>query len=111
MSPETLLELHQLRKTDLRKNVLEIFLFNRGKALSNSDLEIELESSDRITLYRTLCSFEERGLIHQATDSSVTNKYALCDESCSIRIHNDKHAHFHCEKCGETICLYHALNN
>lgn len=100
-----LLEEHGLRRTNFRKEVLSIFFSNKGKALTNSQLEQELNQFDRITLYRTLRSFEKRGLIHQAIDSKGQTKYALCGEACDVHDHSDGHAHFHCTKCGETRCM------
>jgi len=99
------LEAHRVRKTSVRKQVLALFLESRGKALANSDIEEQLDNVDRITLYRTLRTFEESGLIHQAVDSSGTNKYALCFADCSTHQHEDRHAHFQCNVCGETTCL------
>lgn len=100
-----LLEKHNLRRTNMRKQVLQLFLQAKSKALSNSDLEKALNKPDRITLYRTLKTFEKRGLIHQAVDGSGTTKYALCSDTCTEHEHHDEHAHFHCNKCGDTICL------
>lgn len=99
------LEAHDVRKTAVRKQVLSLFLEEEGKALSNSDIEEQLEAIDRITLYRTLRTFEEKGLIHQAVDSTGTNKYALCLSDCTTHHHEDRHAHFQCNTCGETTCL------
>lgn len=75
------------------------------KALSKQDIEKYFENLDRVTLYRTLITFERKGLIHQAMDGSGTAKYALCAEACTEHQHHDEHAHFHCFACGETICL------
>lgn len=95
----------ELRKTNIRKEVLQIFLNHKGKALSTKELEETLEHPDRITLYRTLKTFEQSGLVHPAIDSSGTTKYALCSPNCNIHEHHDDHAHFHCLSCGKTICI------
>lgn len=100
-----MLEQHSLRKTVVRKEVLSIFLQAAGKALSNSDIEKETGQLDRITLYRTLRTFEEKGIIHKAIDGSGTPKYALCSTNCSTHGHQDEHAHFHCQICGKTVCM------
>ncbi len=100
-----ILQRHQLRNTAVRRQVLEQFLQAGHKALSNSDLEDALENPDRITLYRTLKTFEQKGIVHQAIDGSGTTKYALCQDECSEHEHHDDHAHFHCHDCGKTICL------
>ena len=100
-----LLKAHQLRNTTMRRLVLELFLEAGHKALSSSDLESALENPDRITLYRTLKTFEQKGLVHQAIDGSGTTKYAFCQDHCTEHAHHDDHAHFHCSDCGKTICL------
>ena len=63
------------------------------------------EKMDRITLYRTLRTFEEVGIIHQAVDISGKMKFALCSDDCTTDHHEDSHAHFHCKKCEKTVCL------
>lgn len=101
-----LLEKHQLRKTNFRLDLLRLFLDNASKALSNADIELEIKELDRVTLYRTLRTFEQKGLIHQAFDGSDVPKYALCSHgSCSTAHHEDNHAHFHCINCGNTQCI------
>ncbi|MBK9565749.1 MAG: transcriptional repressor [Saprospiraceae bacterium] len=87
-----------------RSEVLQIFA-NAGKALSSHDVEKQLSDADRITLYRTLKSFEEKGIIHKAIDGTITQKYALCDAHCDEDHHHDEHVHFHCEKCENTFCI------
>lgn len=96
---------HGLRKTAFRKEVLSIFLANKGKAVTTSAIEESLENFDRITLYRTLKSFEEKGLIHLAMDINGQSRYALCNHNCNVEKHQDAHAHFHCDSCGHTTCL------
>ncbi|HOY16393.1 MAG TPA: transcriptional repressor [Haliscomenobacter sp.] len=99
-----LLKSHQLRLTDMRTKVLDLFLA-RAEALSQNDLEQQLGKVDRITLYRTLRTFEEQGLIHKAMDGTDKQKYALCQHDCGQGAHHDHHAHFHCDTCGKTICV------
>ncbi len=98
-----LLENHSLRKTTIRVRVLDLFL-NSDEAISHSYLEDKLDDTDRVTLYRTLKAFEEKGLIHKAIDGTEVARYALCAGKCRHK-HEDDHAHFHCGTCGKTICL------
>ena len=102
---ETLLKSHNLRKTTFRLKVLEVFMDKPHSAKSNKVLESKLGEHDRITLYRTLKSFEEKGLIHQVIDTSNEMKYALCHQDCELHTSLIDHPHFHCEQCGETLCL------
>lgn len=95
---------HQLRKTKVRMAVLSQFLKNK-RAVSHADMEVALPNMDRITLYRTLKTFVEKGVIHQAIDGTNAAKYALCHANCDEHEHHDNHAHFHCTNCGDTMCL------
>ena len=99
-----ILQDHSLKRTSLRLSVLGLFV-NHSKALGVSDFDDELDSFDRVTLYRTLRTFEEKGIIHKVMDGHRGTKYALCADQCTDHEHHDEHVHFHCNECGETICL------
>lgn len=81
------------------------FLFNQKVATSLSDIEQAFDKSERTTLYRTLKTFEENGVVHTIDDGSSVTKYALCEENCRCDVETDLHLHFHCSKCNETVCL------
>lgn len=100
---EGLLQEHAIRPTAMRLLVLD-YLSQQEKTVSLNDLEAAFHRSDRITLYRTLKTFEEKGLVHSVTDGSGSMKYGLCAEDCKTE-HRDLHVHFHCSRCGETYCL------
>lgn len=100
-----LLNSHKLRKTPVRIEVLKYFLEKEDQALSHQDIEMAMDDSDRVTLYRTLKTFEGKGLIHQAIDGSGIQKFALCDHACNENHHFDDHPHFRCNKCDKTICM------
>ena len=106
MHTEEILKKHGLRNTKFRNEVLQVFC-NYNHALSSNDIENILNHSDRITLYRTLKHFEEKGVIHKAIDGTSIVKYALCEADCSVAAHHDHHVHFHCQKCENTFCLEH----
>lgn len=95
---------HQLRKTVVRERVLGLFL-GQTEALGQARIEAEVGEIDRITLYRTLRTFEDAGIIHRAYDGSPNQKWALCHAHCTDHGHNDSHAHFHCTQCERTLCL------
>ena len=104
----TLLKEHGLRVTDVRKACIQV-LDKASGALSSSDIESELNGVDRITLYRTLLSFEESGLVHHSVDAAGQKKYALCADHCDEHEHHHDHVHFHCTKCGLTECMENEL--
>lgn len=100
-----LLKKHKLRNTSCREEVLDFFL-GKDFALSHADLESYLvQSFDRVTLYRTLKTFLEAGLIHKVLDDEGGVKYALCRNHCTDHQHQDNHIHFKCIACGNTSCL------
>lgn len=104
MSSTEILRKYNLRSTACRNEVLDMFL-QHDQALSNGDIEKDISDSiDRVTVYRTLKTFLEKGLIHKVLDDTGGAKYALCQE-CSVHQHNHEHVHFKCSKCHETHCL------
>lgn len=103
-APDTLLRRAHLRVTPARLQVLRTFLAH-PHALPHSELEHLVTDCDRVTLYRTLTTFTERGLLHKVPDDSGVTKYALCSEGCGESHHHDDHVHFKCSVCGQTLCL------
>ena len=99
---KSLLKDHSLRLTQGRADVISIFL-KKDIAISHSDIESEIDGQyDRVTIYRTLKSFLDKGLIHKVLDDSGVIHYALCNDACSEQYHSDNHIHFKCEVCSET---------
>lgn len=99
-----ILKNHNLRITPFRVEVLEIFM-NADHALTTNDLELKLVDFDKVTLYRTLKRFEEKGIIHKAIDGTNHPKFAICEAHCHEHHHHDEHVHFHCFKCENTFCV------
>tara|TARA_B100000767_G_C19716019_1_gene515016 strand:+ start:158 stop:583 length:426 start_codon:yes stop_codon:yes gene_type:complete len=97
---------HGLKFTENRKVILEQFI-SSNYALSYKDIDAMISKKlDKVTVYRNLKSFEEKGIIHEVIDGSTQIKYALChSESCSSHNHNDAHVHFKCDDCFKTFCL------
>jgi len=101
----TLLKKNRLSVTDSRLQVLQLFYKNEG-ALAHADIEKKYgDKMDRVTIYRTLQTFEEKGMIHTIPTSDNSVKYALCKEACAHGHHHDNHVHFVCDHCTKTICL------
>ena len=100
-----ILKKNHLSVTDSRKKILELFLSSPG-ALAHADIEKGTsEIFDRVTVYRTLQTFVDKGIIHNipTTDNSIL--YALCKQDCEAGHHHDNHVHFICDVCNKTICL------
>lgn len=102
---EEILKKNHLSITGSRQKIMQLFLNSNG-AMAHADIEKRTgESFDRVTVYRTLQSFVEKGIIHliPTTDNSI--KYALCKDDCEEGHHHDNHVHFICNACNKTICL------
>lgn len=93
----------RINPTAMRILVLE-YLKTQREAVTLGDIEASFEQSDRVTLYRTLKTFEQKGLIHRISTGAGT-QYALCADQCSEDSHQDTHVHFICNQCKKTICL------
>lgn len=101
---DQLLKSRKLRITPVRVQVYEFFV-SQNHAHSHADLENHFPELDRITLYRTLKSFEEAGLLHAFVDDKGSQRFALCESKCGHQHHHDEHLHFHCIKCRQYYCL------
>jgi Fur family transcriptional regulator, ferric uptake regulator len=102
---EEILKKNHLSVTGSRQKIMQLFLNSDG-ALAHADIEKKTgESFDRVTVYRTLQSFVEKGIIHLIPTRDNSIKYALCKEDCEAGHHHDNHVHFICDKCNKTICL------
>ena len=79
------------------------FLSSQHSAVSLSEIENQFSVVDRITIYRTLNTFEEKGIVHSIQENKTT-KYKLCSDECNEQTHKDLHLHFYCKICKETTC-------
>lgn len=93
-----------LKKTEFRVKLVEIFQ-KYPYAISNKQIEEELGDFDRITLYRTMKTFIEKGIIHIVEQEGQDTFYAICKDDCDQHQHNHQHIHFNCEKCGHHFCI------
>lgn len=75
-----------------------------NKTFSLTDLETELETVNKSTIFRTLTLFHENLLIHSIDDGSGSMKYSICAVSCMCTI-GELHVHFNCNRCHNTYCL------
>ena len=100
-----ILKRNRLSVTESRKKILELFRENGG-ALEHNDIEKRTgEKFDRVTIYRTLQTFVEKGIIHTIPTVDNSIRYALCKDECTEGHHHDNHVHFICAVCSTTYCL------
>lgn len=103
---DQILSKKSLRRTQTRTDILSIFL-KKDVALSEPELEKAIQGScDRVTIYRTLSTFLEKGILHKVLDDTGAMRYALCAADChDEHNHQHDHVHFKCDECGKTICV------
>lgn len=101
----TVLKSNKLSVTGSRRKILQLFLEQPG-ALAHGDIEKKAgEKFDRVTIYRTLQTFVDKGIIHTIPTADNSIRYALCKDECSEGHHHDHHIHFVCTSCQNTYCL------
>jgi len=101
---EKTLENKSVRPTAMRILIYK-YMAEKKIAVAMTDIENVFEKAERTTLYRTLKTFEEKGIVHQIDDGTNISKFALCELGCSCKLDQDLHLHFHCSNCNETVCL------
>jgi Fur family ferric uptake transcriptional regulator len=108
-SAAEILRKSNLSNTESRRSILGLFFTKDASALKHSDIEKSLSHIDRVTIYRTLQVFTDKGIIHTIPGTDGSARYALCRSGCDAGHHHDNHVHFLCTCCGETQCLDHVL--
>lgn len=104
-SIDNILKKSGLSITETRKKILEAFQGN-ATALAHHDIEKSAgEKFDRVTVYRTLQTFVEKGILHTIPTADNAVLYALCKDDCTTGHHHDNHVHFICDNCNKTFCL------
>lgn len=101
-----ILKKKRLRVTPFREKVLGIFM-ESNHAISVNDIEDAIGDHDRITLYRTIKSFTQKGIIHEIVMPGDIRKLALCEPYCDggAGHHDHNHVHFKCKECNEVYCI------
>ena len=97
-----IMQQHGIRPTANRIIVAKA-LAEESRPLSMAELEDRIGSIDKSGIFRTLMLFKEQHLVHVIEEGEGT-RYELC-HSLNHQEDNDMHVHFHCERCGKTICL------
>lgn len=106
-SIEQTLESHGVRPTAVR-----VLIYRAAAARANTfslmDLEDELVTVDKSTIFRTLTLFADHHLLHETEDGSGSKKYCVCRSGhmCTL---SERHVHFYCERCRTTFCLDHTF--
>lgn len=72
--------------------------------LSLMELEAELETIEKSSVFRVLSLLLEHDAVHAMEDGRGIAKYELCHAD-SHHSPGHMHAHFYCEQCRRTFCL------
>lgn len=89
------LEQREIKPTAIRLLILKTMMQHK-EAFSLLDLENELDTVDKSTIYRTITLFLAHHLIHGIDDGTGSLKYAVCSNDCNCEV-DDLHTHFYCE--------------
>ena len=94
-----ILKVNQLKATASRIGVLSLFL-KTSKAISFNQLENDFkESMDRVTIYRILEAFMQKGLLLKLTDSKGKSSYVYTQNQ------QIDTPHFKCSTCNSVVEL------
>ena len=81
-----------LKKRNLKATTARLSLLTKmegnGSAMSYSAIQAALNPIDRVTLYRTIESLKEKGIIHKAFQENSEIYYALCSNRCEENHHH-----------------------
>ena len=103
LSPESMLRRAGLKVTQVRLHVLSL-LMESPVPLAHSEVIERLPGRhwDRVTVYRTLHTFMEKGLTLRLEGGDRVWRFAARYGS---HPEGQEHAHFLCEECGEMECI------
>lgn len=96
-----------LRRTPVRVGVLEVLAASSRPLGVTQVLDKLPDTTDTVTVYRTLNTFTEKKLVHRIRGEDRTWRYALTGAASEKPTKREPHghAHFVCEECGSVECL------
>ena len=103
---KSILSENGINRTEFRLELLNLFYSSKNSLSVENILQYFNNSINKVTVYRSLDSFENKGLIHKVPDSNNLKRYSLCREGeCNAVAHKHNHGHFICYSCNQTFCL------
>ena len=97
-----LLNSAKLKRTESRRKILEVLLKAAGPQTADEIISaIGKSGPNRVTVYRTLESIVEAGIVHRAFIDGRSQYYELGNKCTEHQCH----PHFVCTDCGRTRCL------
>lgn len=103
MDPQHILTHAGIRPTANRILVVKALL-GSDSPMSLSDIETQLDTMEKSSVFRVLSLLLEHDVVHTVEDGRGITKYEICGghDHCSP---DDMHAHFYCEKCHRVYCF------
>jgi Fur family transcriptional regulator, ferric uptake regulator len=101
-----LLKANGLRRTIARETILQL-LTDAGRPVSHEEILRRHKgkgSFDRVTIYRTLETLQQAGLLHRIQGIDGTWRFCRHKSEASDRCAGN-HIHFLCSKCDQMSCL------
>lgn len=92
-----------IRVTAVRMLIWQQIRHRTEGIFSLADLEEQMPTVDRSTLFRTLTLLSSHHLLHNVDDGSGSQKYCLCHHDDTRRCQG--HVHLSCRICRQTVCL------
>lgn len=102
---ESILQSFNLRNTRPRRLLLALVKKNRNMLTLNEAYVGLSNDMDRATVYRTLKSFTDCGLLHQFQGPDQQPVYELCNHKHTDGEPHSNHAHFVCNSCKKIVCI------
>ncbi len=98
------LEARGIKPTSTRLLVFRALAEHRHP-MSLRELDDELDTVDRSTIFRTLTLFLANHVVHAIEDGTGMTRYEVCEghDECSL---DDQHVHFYCRLCQRTFCFH-----
>ena len=102
---DNLLDSAKMKRTGPRRMVLEVLLSAKKPQTADEIFSaIGKAGPNRVTVYRTLESIVEAGIVHKAFVAEGSRHFELADKCTEHQCH----PHFVCTGCGQTSCLHEA---
>lgn len=102
-------EEHELQSHGVQPTAVRLLIWRklqqRRDAFSLGDIEMDLPTVNRSTIFRALRLFTDQKLLHEVDDGTGFCKYCICH--CHDNDHRHGHVHFACTKCQRTFCIDH----
>jgi Fur family ferric uptake transcriptional regulator len=98
------LKKYKLKHTPIREELLKL-ISESTTAIPFTEIQSQLKSYDRVTIYRSLSTFTKKGIIHKIISDNGSVFYAFCKHECDEKGHTHDHIHFECQNCKNVECI------